>query len=163
MIVIPLLNAKDSKSTIEEKIQKFQKSHYLNGVVAVARDGKAIYVKGFGIADHTKGQLCTDKTQFFIGSVSKQITAAALLHLLWNLKPFIKDLKEYLSKPLAEFLPEKDHIWDGVMPEWANQVTLHQLLTNTSGVVSYTDVPEFNNVLDQEISAPNLAKMFRAC
>ena len=85
--IVTCLNVAESSSIssvqIEEKIQEFQQTHVLNGAVAVAHAGETIYANGFGFADKSVGQLCTKDTQFFIGSVTKQFTAAALLHVLW--------------------------------------------------------------------------------
>lgn len=42
------------------------------------------------------------------------------------------------------FLPEQAAIWAGHMPSWAKEVTLHHLLTHTSGIPNYTDFIEDN-------------------
>ncbi len=76
---------KMTMATIEQKTQKFQETHLMNGAVAVAVGDETIYAAGFGIADNstTPVQLCTPDTKFFIGSVTKQFTAAAVLHVLY--------------------------------------------------------------------------------
>ncbi len=93
--------------------------------------------------------------------MTKQFTAAALLHVLWHRGPSVEALKAALEQPLINYLLAGDPLWDGAMPVWANQVTLHQLLTHTSGIVSYTEVPEFDGIVGTEISAPRLADMFK--
>ncbi len=123
-----------STETITDKIQQFQQSHVLNGAIAVAQGNSNIYASGFGIADHTNNQPCTKDTQFFIASITKQFTAAALLHILWHQNPSIKSLKKALHKSLAYYLPASDPLWEGSMPQWANEVTLHHMLTHTSGL-----------------------------
>ncbi len=123
-----------SSETITSKIQQFQKSHMLNGAIAVAKNNTTIYANGFGIADHTNNQPCTKDTQFFIASITKQFTAAALLHVLWQQNPSIESLKSALHAPLAHYLPASDPIWGGLMPQWAKEVTLHHMLTHTSGL-----------------------------
>lgn len=146
---------------IEMKILEFQKSHYMNGAVAVAQGPATLYAKGFGVADHSTRQLCTKDTQFFIGSVTKQFTAAALLHVLWNSNPSMEALKVALQQPLVNFLPETHPIWGGSMPEWAKRITLHHLLTHTSGIASFTALPSFQSVVGNAISAVELANMFK--
>lgn len=121
-------------TSISRKIQEFQKTHVMNGAIAVAQDEETIYANGFGIADHLTNQLCTKDTQFFIASITKQFTAAALLHVFWHRDPSIEYLKAALHSPLMNYLTANDSIWSGSMPEWAEKVTLHHLLVHTSGI-----------------------------
>jgi CubicO group peptidase (beta-lactamase class C family) len=119
---------------IPRKIQGFQKTHAMNGAIAIAQGGETVYANGFGIADHFTNQLCTKDTQFFIASITKQFTAAALLHALWHKDPSIESLKAALHSSLINYLSANDSIWTGSAPEWADKVTLHHLLTHTSGI-----------------------------
>ena len=45
--------------------------------------------------------------------------------------------------PLSAYLSNNDPIWDGVVPDWNNKVTLHDLLSNRSGIVNYTQDTKF--------------------
>jgi CubicO group peptidase (beta-lactamase class C family) len=119
---------------IPKKIQEFQKTHVMNGTIAVAHGGETVYANGFGIADYLTNQLCTKDTQFFIASITKQFTAAALLHVLWHKDPSVESLKAALHSPLINYLPANDFMWSGSIPEWAEKVSLHHLLTHTSGI-----------------------------
>ncbi len=163
--IVTCLNVAESSSIssvqIEEKIQEFQQTHVLNGAVAVAHGGETIYANGFGFADKSVGQLCTKDTQFFIGSLTKQFTVAALLHVLWHRNPSIEALKVALQLPLSNYLPASDSIWAGSMPEWATKVTLHQLLSHTSGIASYSDLPSFQSLVGKPISVIRLTNMFK--
>ena len=49
--------------------------------VAVTRDGKIIYERGFGWADRERGLRATPSTPFALASVSKSITATATMRL----------------------------------------------------------------------------------
>src|SRR5690348_3934920 len=49
--------------------------------LAVARDGKTIYEKGYGLANLEENVSITPQTVFDIGSTSKQFTAASILLL----------------------------------------------------------------------------------
>ncbi len=51
--------------------------------VAIAKKGKILYTQGYGYADLSTCQAVQPATEFQIGSVTKQFTAAALLRL-WN-------------------------------------------------------------------------------
>jgi CubicO group peptidase (beta-lactamase class C family) len=54
----------------------------------------------------------------------------------------INGVKARLQQPISTFLPENSPIWSGQIPSWAYHVTLHQLLTHTSGIPNFTDINE---------------------
>lgn len=91
------------------------------------------------------------QSQFMIGSVSKQFFAVALLKALYEssnspteeLK--IADVKKKLHLPISQFLPQDAAIWDKEMPAWADHISLHHLLSHTSGIPNYTEVEEFSS------------------
>ncbi|HXB55666.1 MAG TPA: serine hydrolase domain-containing protein [Vicinamibacteria bacterium] len=93
-----------------------------SGTVLVARKGKLLLHKGYGLADRRGKLPCTTETVFDIGSITKQFTAAAILKLEMAGKLRVED-------PLAKHL-------EGV-PEDKAGVTLHHLLTHTSGLDHY--------------------------
>jgi N-acyl-D-amino-acid deacylase len=62
---------------------KFVRDHKVPGAaLAVARDGKLVYARGFGYADRGKRLPVQPKARFRIASISKPITAVAILHLI---------------------------------------------------------------------------------
>jgi CubicO group peptidase (beta-lactamase class C family) len=93
----------------------------------VARDGKVLLSKGFGIADLAHDAPITPTTKFRIGSVTKQFTAAAILKLQEEGKLSVDD-------KLTKFFPDYPR---------GDEVTIHHLLTHTSGIKSYTSKPDF--------------------
>ncbi|MDP3072319.1 MAG: serine hydrolase [Opitutaceae bacterium] len=113
--------------------------------VLVARDGKIVFQGGFGFADVAKKAPVTPETKFRIGSVTKQFAAAAILRLA-------ADGKLALTDPLEKFYPG--------FPRGA-AITLHQLLTHTSGIRSYTGKPEFMARVTQPIAPDDLIAWFR--
>ncbi len=143
-----------STKIISKKIQRFQKSHVINGVIAVAKNNTTIYMNGFGTADHATNQPCTKNTQFFIASLTKQFTAAALLHVVWNKNPSIEALKVALHTPLSHYLPASDPIWEGEIPQWTSEVSIHHMLTHTSGLPSSSiESSETISLTPQEVTA----------
>ncbi|MEI7493314.1 MAG: serine hydrolase domain-containing protein [Alphaproteobacteria bacterium] len=144
-------------TAIPRKIQEFQKAHVMNGAIAVAQGGETVYANGLGIADHFTNQLCTKDTQFFIASITKQFTAAALLHVLWHRDPSIELLKAALHSPLINYLPANDSIWSGSIPEWAEKVSLHHMLTHTSGIPA----PSFEKDESTVISPAEVVKTLK--
>lgn len=95
--------------------------------ILVARDGKVLLNRSFGLADKEASQPIQSSTKFRIGSVTKQFTASAILKLVQAGEIRIEDT-------LDKFLPD--------FPGGA-KVTIHHLLTHTSGIPSYTDDPNF--------------------
>jgi CubicO group peptidase (beta-lactamase class C family) len=95
--------------------------------VLVARNGKILFEKGYGLADREHDVSVTPQTTFRIGSISKQFTATAILKLQEEGKLSVKD-------KLSKYIPD--------FPR-GNEVTLRHLLTHTSGIHNYTDEPDF--------------------
>jgi len=113
--------------------------------VLVSKDGKVVYEKGFGYADIKTKKPVTKDTKFRIGSVTKQFTAAAILKLQ---EKGLLSVNDKLSKYIPDF------------PR-GNEVTIHHLLTHTSGIHSYTGKPEFINRVTQTISEDSLISFFK--
>ena len=90
-----------------------------SGAVLVARGGKVVLHEGYGWADLAKTAPVTRETRFYIASITKQFTAAAVLKLEERGRLGLAD-------PVGKHLP-------GVPPDKA-AVTIHQLLTHTSGL-----------------------------
>ena len=95
--------------------------------VLVSRDGEVLFGKGYGLADVGNRVPVTPDTKFRIGSVSKQFTAAAILKLQEQGKLSVTDT-------LSTFLPNYPR---------GDEVTLHHLLTHTSGIHNYTTKADF--------------------
>ena len=96
--------------------------------VLVARDGKVLLEKGYGLANLEHRVPVTPETKFRIGSITKQFTATAILKLQ-------EQGKLDVGNRLSRFIPD--------FPRGA-EVTIHHLLTHTSGIHSYTSKPGFN-------------------
>ncbi len=90
-----------------------------SGSVLVAKGGRILLHEGYGLADRAAGRPYTPETLFDIASIAKQFTAAAILKLEMEGRLKVED-------PLGKFFP-------GAPPEKA-AITLHQILTHTSGL-----------------------------
>lgn len=113
--------------------------------VLVARDGRVVFTRGFGLANVAEKIEITPETKFRIGSISKQFTAAAIVRLAEQGKLTLED-------SLAKFFPDFPH---------GHEVTLRHLLTHTSGVHSYTDKPEFLKHVGDPVESMQLIASFR--
>jgi CubicO group peptidase (beta-lactamase class C family) len=114
-------NSKDYRAEAIDKFVSSQAKHFrFNGSVLVAEKGKVIYQKNFGISDYNTSQPLDDNTMYELASVSKQFTASAIL--------LLKEKGQLvLADTLRKFFPELPY----------SGITLHHLLTHTSGVPDY--------------------------
>ena len=97
----------------------------LSGAVLVARDGVPIATKAAGIANKRTGATIRLDTKFNLGSMNKMFTGVAIAQLAQSGRldfgdPIGKHLPDYPNKGVAE------------------KVTIHQLLTHTSGMGSFS-------------------------
>lgn len=91
----------------------------------VVHDGKSIVRRSYGLADVEHHIAATPATNYRLASVTKQFTATAILLLA-------QDNKLFLSDKASKYLP--------ALPKAASPITLHQLLTHTSGLIDYEDL-----------------------
>ena len=66
---------------IDTFISAINKDGQFMGAVSVVESGKAVYSKGFGVADKKTGEKFTPSTPCYIGSLSKQFTAMGIVLL----------------------------------------------------------------------------------
>ena len=94
--------------------------------VLVVQDGTPVLRKGYGLANVELGVPIRPEMVFRVGSVTKQFTAACVLKL-------VEQGRLALSDDLRKYLPD--------YPTGGRKVTIEQLLTHTSGIRNYTEVP----------------------
>jgi len=96
--------------------------------VIVLRDGKPILRKGYGLANVELSVPVAPEMVFRVGSVTKEFTSAAILKL-------VEAGKISLSDDVSRFLPD--------YPTRGRKITVEQLLSHTSGIRSFTDMPSW--------------------
>ncbi|WP_338733925.1 serine hydrolase [Mangrovimonas cancribranchiae] len=104
------------------KIDSYLKASATNGfsgVVLVAKKGEVILSKGYGWADRENKIPNSPATVFNIGSVTKQFTASAILKL-------VEQGKIKTSDKISSYFAQT--------PSDKKDITIHQLLTHTSGI-----------------------------
>ena len=129
---------------VARQLEKLTSDELPGIAVLVARDGKIVYEAGFGFADLERKTRVGPETKFRIGSVTKQFTAAAVLRL-------VDQGKLALTDPLEKFFPGFAR---------GGEITLHHLLTHTSGIHSHTGKPEFLGRVTQPITPAELIAWF---
>ena len=119
----------DKISKIDALIKVYNDYGQFNGSVLVAERGKVIYKKGFGLANREWNIPNKPNTKFRLGSITKQFTSMLLLQL-------VEKGKIDLQGKLSDYLPY-------YRKDTGSQVTIHHLLTHSSGIPSYTSIPKF--------------------
>ncbi|MDQ1592175.1 MAG: hypothetical protein QOG71_2802 [Pyrinomonadaceae bacterium] len=119
----------DKAARIDEYLSRANKIRQFNGTALVAENGKVIYKKGLGLANMEWNVPNEVDTKFRLGSITKQFTSALILQL-------VEQGKLKLDGKLSEYLPD-------YRKDVGDKVTIHHLLTHTSGIPSYTGLPKF--------------------
>jgi len=119
----------DKAARIDGYLTRAGQFKQFNGAALVAENGKVIYKKGLGLANMEWNAPNEADTKFRIGSITKQFTAMLILQL-------VEQGKLKLDGKLSEYLPD-------YRKDVGDKVTIHHLLTHTSGIPSYTGLPKF--------------------
>lgn len=121
--------AQDKAKQIDELIGKYNQYGQFNGAALVAENGKVILKKGFGSANMEWNIPNQTDTKFRLGSISKQFTAFLIVKLA-------EEGKLKLDVPITTYLPDYPKAT-------GDKITIHHLLTHTSGIPNYTSLPNF--------------------
>ena len=112
---------------LDEYMNEMTNSGLFMGAVLVAQRGTVLLNKGYGMANLEYDIPNSSRTKFDIGSVSKTFTATLILMLQEKGK-----LK--VQEPICKYLADCPDSW--------REITIHHLLTHTSGITNYTELPD---------------------
>ncbi len=122
--------ARSTRPADEEQSRKFvpETREYLNrleklgfaGSVLIAIGGEPVLARGYGLADRERGLRWDPSTISDIGSITKQFTGAAILKL--EEKGLL-----HVTDPITKYFEN--------VPADKSSITLHELLTHSSGIV----------------------------
>lgn len=104
---------------------RWNSTHTPGCAVGIARDGRVLLQRGYGMADLERGVPITPATILESGSVAKQFTAAAVVLLALEGKLNLDD-------PVRKYIPE--------LPEYERPITIRHLLTHTSGLREWSSL-----------------------
>ena len=127
ILLPPVLFAQAGPSAIrviDSRLKKMAEEEYLSGVVLIARDGKVLLNRAYGFANRADQVPNRPDTRFNMASMTKMFTGMAILQLAEKGKLSLEGkvgryLPDYPNRPVAD------------------SVTLHQLLTHTSGLGNF--------------------------
>ncbi len=118
---------RDMSGDIGALIKEFEARERFSGVVLVARDGEVLFRRAFGKANREWEIPNTVDTKFRIGSITKSFTAFLVLRL-------VEQGKIRLEGKLLNYLPDYRR-------DTGSQITIHHLLTHTSGLPMFSKNP----------------------
>ena len=128
LIVLPS-RAADLTEEVDRIAKHYHEQYQFNGAVLVSKSGEVAFKGAYGMANREWNIPHTADTRFRLGSITKQFTAALILQL-------VDEGKVDLQAPLSRYVPEYP-------AKVADRVTVHHLLTHTSGIQSYTSMEGF--------------------
>ena len=127
------------RNQIDSYVKPYVSTQNFSGAVLVSKDEKTIFAQAYGMSDTKSRRANRLTTKFQIASMSMQFTAAAVLRL-------IDTGKLALETPVSSVLPDYPH----------GEITIRQLLTETSGIADINDLPEYDQLLKSHHDAASL-------
>jgi CubicO group peptidase (beta-lactamase class C family) len=124
----PTLAAEDPASKIDKILNSLTEREAFTGAVLVARNGEVLLSQGYGLADRDKKLPNAPQTKYRLGSITKQFTAMAILMLQAQDKLNVQD-------SICRYISECPVTWQ--------DITIHHLLTHTSGIPNFTDFRDY--------------------
>jgi CubicO group peptidase (beta-lactamase class C family) len=121
----------DTAARIDEYLTGLAKQNRFSGSILAARDGKVVLSKGYGMANLEHDVPNTPQTKFRLASVTKQFTGTAIVMLRERGRLQVED-------SICKYL-------DDCPPAW-QPVTIHHLVTHTSGIPNFTSLPEYQKL-----------------
>ena len=138
------------RAALERKVDELIEAHVaindFHGAVLLARDGKPLVAKGYGYANIEWQIPNTPDTKFRIGSITKQFTSMLIMQLRDAGKVKTEDSVCVYITPC---------------PDAWKPVTIHHLLTHTSGIPSYTGLPAWREINMVPKTTEQMIALFR--
>jgi CubicO group peptidase (beta-lactamase class C family) len=133
------------QSKIESILQEKYPPKAPGATFLIAKEGNIIYKKAFGLSNLELNVPMQPNNVFEIGSMTKQFTAISILILM-------EKGKLNLNDKITKFIPD--------YPE-GDKITIHHLLTHTSGIKDFTRVKGLNKIAKRDLSPKDLIDFFK--
>lgn len=143
---LSIVFAQSFETKVDSMIQTVFKDKYgPGGVFLVAQHGKPIYRKAFGKANLELDVDLNPDNVFQLGSMTKQFTAVAVLMLEEQGKLHVED-------PVSKYLPDYPS---------GDKITIHHLLTHTSGIKDFTKMKSISTIAQKEMTPGMMVNFFK--
>jgi CubicO group peptidase (beta-lactamase class C family) len=150
LFLIVFVTSASFAQNLEQQVDDYLKSIYPANEPGVsfliAKDGKPIYQKSFGMANLELNVPMGINNVFEIGSITKQFTAIAILMLQEQGKLKVED-------DITKYIPD--------YPSLNKAITIHQLLNHTSGIKSYTNMESFRKLARTDMTPSEIIDVFK--
>ncbi len=145
--VFNIAYAQDKTQEIAQYIQHYVDNDLFNGSIMVVQDGKTVFQKSHGFANMEWNIANNAETKFRIGSITKQFTAMLIMQLK-------QEGKLNLQEKIITYIP-----W--YPKENGDKITIHHLLTHSSGLPNYTESADaMNDINTHNYSPEEIAKKY---
>lgn len=136
MLTFADISAQNKSAELDNLMKYCFTNNIFNGTILVSDSGKVIYRKAFGLSNNETKQSLIPESSFDLASISKQFTAMGIMLLKERNKLSYED-------KLIKYFPE--------FPAYANEITIKNLLTHTSGMPNYQRYTDKENLANSEI------------
>ncbi|CAD0218975.1 serine hydrolase domain-containing protein [Chryseobacterium sp. JV274] len=132
-----ILSLTSCKQHPQDVVNEYYKKGEFNGSVLIVKDGRMVCDTVLGFRNIEKGLRSDKNTSFYIASLSKAFTAAAIM--ISEQKGLLK-----LDDKASQFIE---------LPEYAKDITIRQLLHHTSGISDYESLFSKKGLTNTEVIA----------
>jgi CubicO group peptidase (beta-lactamase class C family) len=150
-IVLTLGAQRVYAQTLEAQMDSVLQSHLSadgpGAVFLATKNGQVVYRKAFGKANLELNVAMSPEHVFQIGSMTKQFTAVAILMLMEAGKLQVED-------DITTYIP--------TYPTHGQKITIHHLLTHTSGVKDFTSIKAIMEIANRDLTPTELLEFFAA-
>ncbi len=136
----------DTIAAVDEYLTSQSQEGSFGGSVLLARQGTILFAQGYGLANREQSTLNTPRTRFRIASLTKQFTAMAILILQAQGKLRVQDLA-------CNYIPDCPPAW--------RAITIHHLLSHTSGILNYTLLSAYDGTRTTSSSNEEIMDLFK--
>lgn len=133
------------QNNIASYLTSLELNRNFSGQVLVAQNGKVLIDRSYGYSDYENYVKTFNNTTFAIGSITKQFTAAAIAQLVEKNKLSYDDK---VSKYLTDV-------------PFGDKITIHHLLTHTSGLFNFTNTSDLKNINTSEMNYTKLISLIK--
>lgn len=134
------------RADLEALVQQSYPNDAPGAAVIVVQDGNTVYRGAHGVANLELAVPLRAEHVFRVGSITKQFTAAAILLLADEGRLDVAD-------PISKYLPA----WQAQ----GHRVTIQHLLSHTSGIANYTELPDWRALMRSDVSVDQLIQTFQ--
>ena len=151
ILIILLLSGLTFSQNLKEDVDALLSAKYKanepGATAIIAKGGTPIYRNAFGMASLENNVTMTPEHVFEIGSITKQFTAVSILMLMEQGKLSLED-------PITKYIenyPMNGHV-----------ITVHHLLTHTSGIKSYTSMEKWGKLWRNDMTPLEMIDLFKS-